>query len=88
MLSISLRAWPAPDTNKDQLPTLISRLNQQVGSFRNISEDKLEERVRAGNTAGTNLEDQDNVSPSEESEVKSRKEEVLAAQAEILKEVT
>lgn len=88
LLALSLRAWPSPDTSKDELPMLISRINQQVGSFRNISESKLEEQIQEGSAVEIELQSQDNVSPSRESEAKSRTAEMVAAQQEILNQIT
>lgn len=88
LLALSLRAWPSPDTSKDELPTLISRINQQVGSFRNISESKLEEQIREGDAVDTELQSQHDASLSKESEVKSRTLEIATAQQEMLKQIT
>lgn len=85
LLALSLRAWPSPDTSKDELPTLISRINQQVGSFRNISESKLEEQTRQGGAVETELQSQDDASPSK---AKSQTAEIAVAQQEILKQIT
>lgn len=88
LLALSLRAWPSPDIPKDELPTLISRINQQVGPFRNISESKLEEQIREGGAVETELQSQYDTPPSKESEAKSRTAEIAAAQQEILKQIT
>lgn len=87
-ISISLKAWPATDANKDTLPALISRINEQRGSFRNISEGKLEEESQQPDPAEVDLEDQTHAAPGEDShDVKPRREEVSAAREEILKEI-
>lgn len=88
LLALSLRVWPSPDTSKDELPTLISRINQQVGSFRNISESKLDEQIREGGAVETELQSQDDASPLKETEAKSRTAEIAAAQQEILNQIT
>ena len=46
-LSLPLQAWPAKDPNESSLPYLISRINAQRGSFRNITEESLEEEIEA-----------------------------------------
>ena len=86
--SLSLRAWPTKDANADSLPFLISRINEQRGGFRNITEQSLEEEVRAqdageskGDETSTKLVGQD------ETDLKSRREEVIEARDEILKQV-
>lgn len=87
-LSISLKAWPTTNENKDTLPSLISRINEQRGSFRNISEDKLEEESQEVQPNELSTEDLDHGLPGEGSQdVKSRKEEISAAREEILKEI-
>lgn len=86
--ALSFRVWPSPDTSKDELPTLISRINQQVGSFRNISESKLDEQIREVGAVGTELRRQDDASLIKESEAKSRTAEIAAAQQEILNQIT
>lgn len=88
LLALSLRVWPSPDTSKDELPTLISRINQQVGSFRNISESKLDKQIREGGLVGIEPQGQDDASPIKEAEAKSRTAEIAAAQQEILNQIT
>ena len=88
LLALSLRVWPSPDTSKDEIPTLISRINQQVGSFRNISESKLDEQIREGGAVETEPQSQNDASPTKESEAKSRTAEIAAAQQEILNQIT
>lgn len=86
--SISLKAWPAQNVSKETLPSLISRINEQRGSFRNISESKLEEEAQAVNSGETCLEDLPSASSGVESQdVKTRREEVSTAREEILKKV-
>lgn len=87
-LALSLRVWPSPDTSRDEIPTLISRINQQVGSFRNISESKLDEQIREGGAVETQLQIRDDSSPTKESEAKSRIAEIAASQREILNQIT
>lgn len=88
LLALSFRVWPSRDTSKDELPTLISRINQQVGSFRNISESKLDEQIREVGAVGTELRRQDDASLIKESEAKSPTAEIAAAQQEILNQIT
>ncbi len=47
LLVLSFRVWPSPGSSEDELPTLISHINQQVDLFRNIrGESKLDEQIR------------------------------------------
>ena len=56
-LSISLRSWPEDDRVRTSLPYLIARINEQRGSFRNITEASLEEEIRAAEAGEDNGED-------------------------------
>ncbi|MCJ1425171.1 RNA polymerase II mediator complex subunit [Sticta canariensis] len=87
-ISISLRAWPAQDAGKEALPSLISRINEQRGSFRNITESKLEEEAQAANISQASIEDQTNsLSGVDSQDAKTRREEMSTAREEILKQV-
>ena len=87
-ISISLRAWPAQDAGKETLPSLISRINEQRGSFRNITESKLEEEAQAANISEASIEDQTNaLSGVDSQDAKTRREEMSTAREEILKQV-
>lgn len=87
-LSISLRAWPSTETPQISLPSLISRINEQRGSFRNVSESALEEEIRVAQTGEGIPED---LSKATEvhgvEEVKSRRDTVAESREEILKQV-
>ena len=84
-LLISLRAWPAKDVKQQSLPLLISRVNQQRGSFRNITEQSLEEEIQAIKAGEIQSGQEDVDSSSDETvDAKSRTEDVKAARVEIL----
>ena len=84
--SISLRAWPADESSKDNLAHIISRINHERGSFRNITEDKLVEEIKATNNERADLDDQSSISHSNDvQDDKVRREEVLAVREEVLK---
>ena len=86
-LSLSLRPWPQPDT-KDSLPFLISRINEQRGSFRNVTEASLVEEIRALEAGEGAIDDQ---IPEETAEIgqdiKSQREALAIARLEIFKQV-
>ena len=87
-LSISLRAWPSTETPQLSLPFLISRINEQRGSFRNVSEGALEEEIRLAQTGEGISEDPSKaVGIHDVEEVKSRREKVSESREEILKQV-
>ena len=86
-LSLCLQAFPTVDKEKESLKYLISRINQQKGSFRNVSEQSLEEEIRA-QEAGKINEDEQDVAPVEEIEdVKTRQEEVTKAREDMIKQI-
>lgn len=87
-LSISLRAWPSTETPQLSLPSLISRINEQRGSFRNVSENALEEEIRAAQTWEGASEDLTKITEVHGAEeLKSRREVVAESREEILKQV-
>ena len=86
-LSLSLQAFPTVDKDKESLKYLISRINQQKGSFRNVTEQSLEEEILTQETGGSDADDQDVVETVEEGEnVKTKQEEVAKAREDIIKQ--
>ena len=82
---LSLRALPKVDPNKDSLPFLISCINNQRGSFRNFTEESLEEEIRLQENGQESLEDD---APAEDTQDnKSRQEELAEARQEMLTQV-
>ncbi|KAL8786316.1 MAG: hypothetical protein Q9195_008243 [Heterodermia aff. obscurata] len=82
-IPLSLRASPKVDPNKTSLPFLISCINNQRGSFRNITEESLEEEIRLQENG--QLESPVAESPAEDTQdVKSRQEELAGARQEML----
>ncbi|KAI9782781.1 MAG: RNA polymerase II mediator complex subunit [Candelina submexicana] len=84
-LSLSLRSWPKEDPDSQSLPSKISRINAQKGSFRNITEESLEEEIRALEAGETHGKDED--ATDEAQSAKGRREEITAAREEIVKQV-
>ena len=87
-LLLSLKSWPS-SSSKDSLPFLISRINEQRGSFRDITEEKLADEIRSleagdGTIEELNTGDILDTSP----EKKSPGDELSAARLEIMKQVT
>ena len=86
-LSLSLQAFPPPDKEKDSLQYLIKRVNAQRGSFRNVTEQSLEDEIRALEAGG---DDRDQESATgiiaDADNTKTKKEEVAQAKDEILKQ--
>lgn len=88
-LSVSLRAWPSDDKTTESLPFLISRINEQRGSFRNITEASLEEEIRASDADDSKTLDGIEIDEEadDENNGKSNGEELTVAREEIIKQV-
>lgn len=85
-LAISLQPWSKPDKEKDSIGYLIQRINAQKGSFRNVSEQSLEEEIRLEKQRGEVKEDAMEIEEFVEEEVdgdKLRREALYKARAEI-----
>ncbi len=87
-LLLSLRSWPSSDA-KDSLPSIISRINEQRGSFRDVTEEGLTEEVRAIE-AGEGLAEEQSAGETVEAglDAKSQREQLATARMEILKQVS
>ena len=86
-VSLCLQAFPIVDKEKESLKYLISRINQQKGSFRNVSEQSLEEEIQAQEAGKIDEDDQD-VEPVEQVEdVKTKQEELAKAREDMMKQI-
>lgn len=86
-LSLSLQVFPPPDKEKESLQYLIQRVNAQRGSFRNVTEQSLEEEIQCLEARGGKNDEQSVLGPAPEAEdATTRKEEVTEARGEILKQ--
>lgn len=83
-LSLSLRAGLI-EKQEENLPDLIKRINHQRGSFRNITEQSLQEEIQANPRGETQGEEQ--TAADDATSTKTPREEILAARDEILKQV-
>lgn len=87
-LLLSLQAFPTVDKEKESLKYLISRINQQKGSFRNVTEQSLEEEIRAQEAGKSDTDNQDVIETVEEVEdVKTTREKVSKAREDIIKQI-
>ncbi|MDI1486133.1 MAG: RNA polymerase II mediator complex subunit [Ramalina farinacea] len=87
-ITVSLQAPIAPNPEKNSLQYLISRINEQKGSFRDVTEESLEEEIRNGQATDVALEDDDHMDTGEEVEdAKTKKERVREAREEMLKSI-
>jgi hypothetical protein len=87
-LSLSLQAFPSIDKEKQSLQYLISRVNQQKGPFRSVTEESLEEEIQALNSSETEAGQDDTLETVEGAEeAESKKENIFTAREEILKQI-
>lgn len=87
-LSISLQAFPTVDKDKESLKYLIARINQQKGSFRNVTEQSLEEEIQAEEAGQPETDDQHVLETVEEVEdAKTKQEEVIKAREDMIKQI-
>lgn len=82
---ISLRAWPSKDGKTVALQSLISRINNQRGSFRSVTEEALEEELSKGeeesNISNSNDKTEEN---DKEDDERDRLKEISTAREEVL----
>jgi mediator of RNA polymerase II transcription subunit 17 len=89
-LPISLRPAPKSTNSAIPLPLLISRINAERGSFRNLSEDSLRQEIAEAEAGGNKEEDEsssDGEDEEEEKEEPDRMKELLTAREEILGQI-
>jgi mediator of RNA polymerase II transcription subunit 17 len=81
---ISLRAWPSKDDKAVPLSSLISRINSERGSFREVTEEGLAEELRK-DEEGIDISKDDGESEVEDvDEEPDRTKELMKARGEIL----
>lgn len=87
-LHLSLQAFPTVDKGKKSLEYLIERINEQKGSFRNVTEASLQEDIQALHNGEAEASEDDALESVEDVEdLKSKREAVTTAREEILKQV-
>ena len=84
----SLQVWPTPNKEKESLKYLISRINDQKGSFRNVTEQSLEQELKdsENNIAVPELQKESQYA-KDESNAQNQKDEVYKVREEVLKQV-
>ena len=87
-LSLSLQALPTVNKDKKSLEYLIERINEQKGSFRNVTEESLEEEIQTSHNGEAETSDDDVLETVDDVEdLKSKREAITTAREEILKQV-
>ena len=85
-LSISLRPWLVKESlDHRSLSNLISRINQQRGSFRHVTEASLEQEIRDAEAGQPEVND--NVYESEERDGTASTDQMGAAREVIVKQI-
>ena len=87
-LSISLRAWPSEDKTTESLPFLIARINEQKGSFRNVTEASLQEEIDAGADESKEADDEEPSGTAEDGQdLKAKQDDLVVAREKIIKQI-
>jgi mediator of RNA polymerase II transcription subunit 17, fungi type len=81
---ISLRAWPSKDEKAVPLSSLISRINNERGSFREITEEDLTEELKKDEAGLDSSKDDDESEVEDVEEEADRSKELMKARGEIL----
>jgi mediator of RNA polymerase II transcription subunit 17 len=81
---ISLRAWPSKDEKAVPLSSLISRINNERGSFREITEEDLSEELKKDEAGLDSSKDDDESEVEDVEEEPDRSKELMKARGEIL----
>lgn len=84
---LSLRPFPVADSKPKNIADFISRVNLQPGGFRDLSEEKLREQIRARDVDGDEPAEQDvDMSDGEDDDEPAAKD-ANAARMEVLKNI-
>ena len=81
---ISLRAWPSKDEKAVPLSSLISRINNERGSFREITEEDLTEELKKDEAGLDSSKDDDESEVEDVEEEPDRSKELMKVRGEIL----
>ncbi|KAI0008218.1 subunit 17 of mediator complex-domain-containing protein [Xylariaceae sp. FL0662B] len=83
----SLRPWPINDKKPKNLGEFIARVNAERGGFRNLTEAKLRDEIKAQEDGRANVEGADGSSDEEEEADSDKSKTVVAAREEFLKNI-
>lgn len=81
---ISLRAWPSRDDKAVPLASLISRINNERSSFREVTEEGLTEELKKDEAGPDSSKDDDDSEVEDVEEEPDRSKELMKARGEIL----
>jgi mediator of RNA polymerase II transcription subunit 17 len=85
---ISLRAWPSNNDKSIALSTLITRINNERGSFRSVTEEDLEEEIKKDEAGlDTGKDDAESENEGSDEDEPDRLKEISTAREQILGEL-
>ncbi|KAK2759999.1 RNA polymerase II mediator complex subunit [Arachnomyces sp. PD_36] len=80
---LPLRPTAKPDSTKNSLPIRIAQINNQRGSFRNVTEQSLLEEIEAAKARGS-LEEEENLDFTDKDDAPDRQEQLMKSRTEIM----
>ncbi|KAI1635983.1 subunit 17 of mediator complex-domain-containing protein [Biscogniauxia mediterranea] len=83
----SLRPWPTGDKKPKNLGEFIARVNTERSGFRNVTEAKLRDEIKAQEEGHMDLDEADGSSDDEEETEADKSKTVVAAREEFLKNI-
>ena len=83
--TVSLKHWPSDEPDKESLPFLISRVIEQRGGFRNVTEDSLKAEIEAVESTSQDENEEDEIAVSGDDAVDAQpdREQILAARDQL-----
>lgn len=82
--SLPLRPVTNNDSNKNSLPVRIAQINSQRGSFRNVTEQSLQDEIDAAKARGSLEGDEGPNRAGDEDDVPDRQEHLMKSRTEIM----
>lgn len=81
--SLPLRPVTNNDSTKNSLPVRIAQINSQRGSFRNVTEQSLQEEIEAAKAQGT-VEEDEEINGTDDEDAPDRQEQLMKSRTEML----
>lgn len=82
--SLPLRSVTKNDSTKNSLPVRIAQINSQRGSFRNVTEQSLQEEIEAAKARGSVEEEEELNRTGDDDNVPDRQEQLMKSRTEIM----
>lgn len=82
--SLPLRSVTKSDSTKNSLPVRIAQINSQRGSFRNVTEQSLQEEIETAKARGSVEEDEELNRTGDEDDAPDRQEQLMKSRTEIM----